>query len=391
MRDLITGGPALSRGLVRAIAGLAVLVYWTVYAKAGAFLPEFVFRDAEKIQSQIGGGNTYEGTSFDAVAQFYAMLGTTGTHLFVAAVGALFIWRMIGEGRRVGSLVASIVLLAPCVFFNLFVASKDTLVVLMAIVLARIAQRRSAALLFVAAAALYVGYAAVVRSYFVLILAIAFAAFLFRHVSWRGKVLMTIAAPVALLLLPSDVYYLLQHPRDMAADYLDFGSPYGARTSFHNPVAPDSFVGFCANYLYAVLRLNVPVLFSPGPKEIAMQLFVAIALAAVWRRARGDARPARPADPARDLLACLVIGHIAVSMLFEPDLGSYTRHLSSVALWCAVQFCAFGARADGRRVEPAFDAHATDTVTCTATATTTATAQPCSASHPSIQPHRDPT
>ncbi|WP_246637450.1 hypothetical protein [Burkholderia catarinensis] len=336
LRNLIAGGPALSRGLVRAVAALAVLAYWGIYAKAGALLPEFVFRDAEKIQSQIGGGSTYEGTSFDAVARFYAMLGTTGTHLFVAAVGALFIWRMIGESRRVGSLAASLVLLAPCVFFNLFVAGKDTFVVLIAIVLARVARRHSTGSTLVATVALYAGYAAVVRSYFALILAIALAAFLFRQASSRGRVLMMIAAPVALFLLPADLYYLLQHPRDIAADYLAYGSPFGARTSFHNPVAPDSFIGFCANYLYAVLRLNLPVLFSPGPKELAMQLFIAIALATVWRRARRDAHPAR------DLLACVVVGHVAVSMLFEPDLGSYMRHLSSVALLCAIQFAGFG-------------------------------------------------
>ncbi|WP_321958994.1 hypothetical protein [Burkholderia cenocepacia] len=341
LRRLLNTGPALGPGLIRAIAALAVLLYWIVYAKAGALLPEFVFRDAEKIQSQIGGGNSYEDTSFDAVARFYAALGTTGTTLFVTAIGALFIWRMIGHGRRAGAMVACIVLLAPCVFFNLFVASKDTIVVLMALVLAWVAQRRSTAVAIVAAAALYLGYAAMVRSYFALIVALAFAALLFRHVSWRGRALLLIAAPTALFLLPPDGYYLLQHPRDMATDYLAYGSPFGARTSFYNPFEPTSFLGFCGNYLYALLRLNLPVLFTVGPKEIAMQLFTWIALAAVWRRARHDA------NPARDLLACLVIGHVAVSMLFEPDLGSYTRHLSSVVLFCTMQFTRFARPAHG--------------------------------------------
>ncbi|VWD48721.1 hypothetical protein [Burkholderia contaminans] len=339
LRNLIAGGPALSRGVTRAVGAMIVFVYWIVYAKADTFLPEFVFRDAEKIQSQIGGGSTYEGTSFDAVAKFYALLGPAGTSLFVAAIGTVFIWRVVGEGRRLGSLAATVVLLAPCVFFNLFVASKDTLVVLIALVLAGIAQRRSTAWTFVAVVALYAGYAAVVRSYFALILAIALAAFLFRHVSWRGKTLLIGAGAITLFLLPSDVYYLLQHPRDMAADYLAYGSPFGARTSFYNPVVPDSFVAFCANYAYGVLRLNLPLLFDVGPKELAMQLFVWIVLAAVWRRARHGSHPAR------DLLACVVIGHVAVSMLFEPDLGSYTRHLSSVALLCALQFAGFDSRA----------------------------------------------
>ncbi|KVQ36846.1 hypothetical protein WK03_33950 [Burkholderia cepacia] len=329
---LLCAGPRLSRGLIRAIAALAVLAYWVIYAKAGAFLPEFVFRDAEKIQSQIGGASTYEGTSFDAVAQVYAALGTTGTHLFVASIGALCIWRVLGQGTRAGSMAACIVLLAPCVFFNLFVASKDTLVVLMAIVLARIAQRRTTLVAIAAAVVLYGAYAAIVRSYFALILAVAVGVLLFRHGGWPRRMLLIPAVPLAIFLLPNDVYYLLLHPRDMASDYLAYQSPFGARTSFRNPLEPVSFVAFCVDYLYAVLRLNLPVLFSPGPKEFAMQAFVWIALAAVWRRARGDG------GAGRDVLAALVIGHAAVSMLFEPDLGSYTRHLSSVSLLCAMQF-----------------------------------------------------
>ncbi|WP_080409480.1 hypothetical protein [Burkholderia ubonensis] len=331
LRSLLLAGPPLSRGLIRAIAAATVLVYWGIYAKAAAFLPEFVFRDAEKIQSQIGGSGTYDGTSFDAVARFYAMLGETGTHLFVATIGALCIWRVIGHGTRVGSMLACLVLLAPCVFFNLFVASKDTIVVLMAIALAGIAQRRQFAVTLAAAVMLYAGYAALVRSYFALIVAIALVALVFRHVSWRGKVWLALAVPAALFVLPNDAYYLLQHPRDMAADYLAYGSPFGARTSFRNPMEPVSFAAFCANYLYGMVRLNLPALFMPGPKEIAMQVFVWIALASVWRRTRGVSRSYEP-------LACLAIGHVAVSMLFEPDLGSYTRHLSSVALFCAMQF-----------------------------------------------------
>ena len=335
LHKLIGAGPILSRGLTRSIAALAVLLYWIVYAKAGAFLPEYVFRDAEKIQSQIGGSGGYDGTSFDAVAKFYALLGIGGTHAFTAAVGALFICLMIAQGRRVGSLAASLVLLVPCVFFNLFVASKDTLVVLIAIVLARVVQRRPALVAIAAAIVMYGAYAAIVRSYFALILGVALAVLLFRRGTWRLRTLLMLAAPLVLVLLPNDAYYLLLHPRDMAADYLTYGSPYGARTSFNNPVTPTSFFAFCIDYLYATLRLNLPVLFSPGPKEIAMQGFVWIALVAVWRRTPGDGQLAR------DVLASLVVGHVAVSMLFEPDLGSYTRHLSSVSLLCAMQFAGF--------------------------------------------------
>lgn len=332
LRKVLNAGPRLGIGVVRLIAGLAILLYLTIYWKASAFLPEFVFRDSEKIQSQIGGSNTYQDTSFDAVGKFYSALGGIGTDLFVAGIGALFIWLMFGYSKRFGGLLLNTVLIAPCVFFNLFVASKDTLVVLMSIVLVLIGRKWRVRNLMVAAVVLYMGYALTVRIYFALILAIAAGAWMFRRASLRLKTLLILAMVMGLYLLPDTAYYALLHPRDMALDYLVSGSPYGARTGFYNLLEPNSFAAFCVNYVYAILKLNVPVLFYPGPKEFLMLIFIGIAVGSVFGR-EPDRREGAGAA-AVDVLASLVIGHMAVSMLFEPDLGSYIRHLSSVALFC---------------------------------------------------------
>ncbi|HGL6716703.1 hypothetical protein NTJ56_18680 [Burkholderia contaminans] len=181
---------------------------------------------------------------------------------------------------------------------------------------------------------LYLAYAATIRSYFALILAIAFAAWVFRHVSMLPRVAGTLLFVAVLVALPNGVYTLLQQPRDLAVDYLVYSSPFGARTSFYNPLPPDSFVHFVGNYAYSVVRLNLPVFFSFDPKGLAMQALIALFLCAAWRRLPVRRIDGHAIAPARDgeLLACVVLGHVAVSMLFEPDLGSYLRHLSSVAL-----------------------------------------------------------
>jgi hypothetical protein len=305
------------------------MMYW----KASSFLPEFVFRDSDKIQSQVGGASTYQDTSFDAVAKFYAALGGIGSNLFVVVVGAVFIWLMVGYSKRLGNLLANTVLIIPCVFFNLFVASKDTLVVLMSIVLVQVGRRWGVRYAMVTAIALYAGYALTVRIYFVLIVAIGAGAWIFLRVSLRLKTVLILAALIGLYVLPESAYFALMHPRDMAVDYLVSGSLYGARTGFYNLFEPRSFATFCADYAYAILKLNVPVLFYPGLKSFVMQVFVWIAVGSVFSRKPAyligtDTRTV-------DMLGCLVIGHMAVSMLFEPDLGSYTRHLASVALFCA--------------------------------------------------------
>jgi hypothetical protein len=332
LRKLLLGGPPLSKGVLRSVAAVSIFLYALLYLKASSFLPEFVFRDSDKIQSQIGGSSTYQNTSFDAVAKFYSSLGQTGTTVFVVLIGAVLISIIVGYSKRPGALMVNMFLLAPCIFFNLFVASKDTLVVLIALLLVFVARRWNAWKVALAAVVLYVGYAVTVRTYFLLILAVAVGAWMFRASSLRGKLILTLIALIGLFALPDQAYYALLHPRDMAVDYLVAGSPFGARTGFYNLIPPDSFSSFCVDYLYAMLKLHVPVLFFPGPKELVMTCLMAIILASIFCR---TPEPRSDKEAAIEILACLVIGHMAVSMLFEPDLGSYTRHLTSVVVFAA--------------------------------------------------------
>jgi hypothetical protein len=336
--NLLRAGPRLSRGVVRLVTCACAMLYVIVFVNASTFLPEFIFRDAEKIQAQMDGATTYEGTSFDAVASFYGWFGPTPLKVMVVAVGVLFIVAMLARANRVGMLAAALVLCVPCVFFNLFVASKDTLVVMIALLIANVARGRRAALVPVVALVAYVGYALLVRRYFLLIVLIAGGIALWHRASTRWKLVLAIAVGGGLALLPTSVYFLLLHPRDMAVDYLVYQSPFGARTGFYNPLVPESFAAFCGDYLYASARLHLALLFSPGVKELAMQGFVLLALWPAWRnlRATKSRHAATAATPHRlvgETLACLVMAHVAVSMLFEPDLGSYIRHLSSVALF----------------------------------------------------------
>jgi hypothetical protein len=331
LRKLISSGPALSKGVARALALMTIVLYLIVFAKATTLFPEAIFRDAEKIQEMIGGRVSYEDSSFDAMARFYALLGRAGQSVFVCSVGALLIWSIVARTRRLGLLACGTVLLLPCLYFNVLVANKDTIVVLMSLVIAIIARRYSSRLVFLLVAALYVGYAMKIRVYYALILAISIGVYAFRKSSLRGRVVLALLGLIGAFLLPDAAYFALQHPRDAAVDFMTYGAPTVVRTSFYNPTSPDSFANFCTNYVYALLRLNLPVLFYPGPREFAMQLFVFIVLLSV------SCRPDRGVSSARlasfDMLASLTIGHIAVSLLFEPDLGSYTRHLSSVSMF----------------------------------------------------------
>jgi hypothetical protein len=358
LRKLLVAGPRLSRGVLNLVSCGCALMYVVVFAKAGVFLPEFIFRDAEKIQAQMSGSSTYEGSSFDAVASFYGLFGPTLLNVLIVGLGVLFIRTMLSHANRFGLCAAALLLCLPCVFFNLFVASKDTLVVLISLAIVWAARRRRAWLAPAVAIALYSGYAMLVRPYFLLIVAIACGTALFQQVSIRWKIVLAVALAGGVALAPAEVYFALLHPRDMAVDYLVYQSPFGARTSFYNPLPPLSFFAFSFDYLYASVRLNLALLCSPGGKELAMQLVVVLAvwpaLCSLWRR--GANQPV-----AYRLCACVVLAHVCVSMLFEPDLGSYIRHLSSVALlsmallhnWCASDTARAKPASGTARVKPA--------------------------------------
>jgi hypothetical protein len=330
---LMRAGPRLSRGLIACIAALSACGYMGLFVAGQALLPAFLFRDAEKIQAQMDGSTTYDGSSFDSVGKFYSMFGPSLLNVFVIAIGVIFIRSMLKRVRHAGGLGIALLLGAPCVFFNLFVASKDTLVVAMSLLIVWTLRREREGFTAFIACAVYVVYALLVRRYFLLVIGAAAGVWLFRCAGMRARLAMIGLALISLFLLPSAAYMALLHPRDMAVDYLVYQSPYGARTSFYNLLEPDSFSSFCIDYLYAMLRLHLPVLFSPDPRGIAMQVFVVAAWRAAWTPRRSI-----DASPGLAVFACLVMGHILVSMLFEPDLGSYVRHLSSVSLLCMVLF-----------------------------------------------------
>lgn len=326
---MLRAGPWLSPGVRRVIAGGAALLYGLVYLNSARLLPAAIFRDAQKIQDQMLGADTYAGSSFDAVGRLFAAMGPALDGLVMGA-GAWFLWSMLIRAERLGLLAGAIVLAAPCVVFNLFVATKDTLVVVMALVIAAAAGRDDRPLRgWVAMLALYLVYAVTLRAYFALIAGLALGLYLLCRVGWRWRIVIVAALSLGMAWLPSAVFVALQQPRDLAVDYLVSQSPYGARTSFYNPFSPTSLAAFVGNYLYAMARLNLALLWSPGIKELAMQGWVLLAVVPPGMRLMRGMLSVRPTQA---VPAYLVAAHIAVSMLFEPDLGSYMRHLSSVAL-----------------------------------------------------------
>jgi hypothetical protein len=168
---------------------------------------------------------------------------------------------------------------------------------------------------------IYVAYAAIFREYYFLIL-LVFLLFLFlRRIPAVAMLIVVLVGLALVLLSPPHLFAQLEGSRDLVnADRLGRNLP-GMRTAFDNPMSPTDAFKFIANYLYAAARLNFPFFASFTPRDAYMFL---VMLSLGWISAKGLRGPGRVADS-----TCLFLAHVAVSICFEPDVGSYLRHTSS--------------------------------------------------------------
>jgi hypothetical protein len=242
--------------------------------------------------------------------------------LIDSTVIALMVSRTTVLGATLG-----LTLVAPAVMLSLFGPSKETLVFCMSIivVLVHISNWFSKSKV-VSTALLYLFYGLSVRSYYFLIIA-AYVAFLL----WATRITeLRIAivgmAAILIMLIPNETYHILQGARDASVIYLKYTSPHVVRTLIESPFPPTGLLNFLLNYMYAFLVCVFPLLIDRTPKELILIIFN---LACAFLLVVG----LRSKNQAACSLSRLFLAHFIVLLLFEPDLGSYLRHLSNAVLY----------------------------------------------------------
>ena len=245
--------------------------------------------------------------------QFLIMLGLGGV-----AIG-VFLWWL-----RVPRLIAlaCFMLLAPIfLYLPFFIKDTFTTPVSIGAVLVLLSRRWPAWAQIGCVLLLYAAYAAIFRQYYFLIAGIWLGVMVFLYASWPWRIAILITVPLIMLLVPGHIYDAMQAPRDIANSMRVGFAGAGNRTAFVNLVKPDGLGSFVINYLYAAFRLNLPIV-EGGPKEAYLFLNLCLYGWLTWTGLRsGNMRIAWPAG--------LFLSHILVLTIFEPDLGSYLRHVST--------------------------------------------------------------
>lgn len=340
MNPAIPGRPPRRRSAQRfnpySMAGiLIVFVYAVIYIYFRDALPEKWSVDSAKIIEILnyGGAGGDLDNSFAVTAALFGLIGVDNLDVFTCIVSAIFLMFATRGIRRAGDFFSRLLLIAPCIMLNMFAPSKETVVLIMTmlITVSAIYFQTSKALVFWAFLLLYAIYGVFVRQYYLLIIGVFFIVYFLWRRPLKYHLLAAVVVVGAILAAPSSILQTLQSPRDTSNAYAEqIGSDN--RTAFTNIASPSNGVGFLVNYGYAATVLITPVLYFQTASDVFMQLMIATMLFILYKARRRSRRMGQDRFELR-FFASLFVAHILVQLIFEPDLGSFTRHLTSVILY----------------------------------------------------------
>jgi hypothetical protein len=262
--------------------------------------------------------------SFDgyaAMAFIYRFTNEYARYGIIITFGCCFAYILSRHIQGLMSAGIALYLFIPPIFLFLCYFVKDSIYVIFVcaayLALQKIRNNISATLVVFT---IYCLYAFIFRQYFFLVSIVFIFLMLFKQSIWLFRILAVLSIPVILMIIPDEIYTQIQGQRDI----VNFGrigfSGSGNRTAFLNYVPPEGVYSFLVNYGYAIIRLNFPIFFHAGIKEMFMMSAIfAMACLLIAALSNNDRRVWRP--------ALLFTAHFLVLMLFEPDLGSYLRHI----------------------------------------------------------------
>lgn len=279
----------------------------------------FVWRQLDETESQ----------SYLRTAKFFLFFEPLTPRHVAILVAYLYLLAVFSTTRDPFVHLILVALTTPAVLLTLPFAQKDTIANLVSTLtyLSLTALRSPCRALFVIAL-LYITCAYAIRPYYIPAFLGALFLFLLSRRILSLRIVLLGSTLIATILLASghlgDFYLYPQIRRDDVNLHRVIATGEGFRTAFLNPLPPDSFINFLGNYVYAFIYLNVPIIFMLDVKAILMTTYMTCLLTiCIYSLRRSNNGPAKFA-------VLLIFSHIFVNALFEPDLGSYLRHMSTL-------------------------------------------------------------
>ncbi|MCJ8142881.1 hypothetical protein MKI84_08130 [Ancylobacter sp. A5.8] len=312
------------------IVAMVLLYFAIVFGLRGAF-SDTAGSDSSTVKQLAESGSFEDAGSYAMTAFIYSITPPFLRHPFIYATGvAYIIFALRTANDRYSLAIVSFLLIMP-MLTAIGTFQKDLLLVWFTLPVAYIF-RSNATLLrsIIFYIIIYSLYAYYFRKYFFLIMFITFIFYVFFAYNYKFKMMAVFVAIAVLLLVPTDVLYQLQIPRDRANFVRLIEGVRGVRTAFLNPYPIDSLWHFMLNYLNAFWMLDFS-LISRGfsIREAFLTLNVVVYIFAMWRGLIDK-------DPKIKFLGAMIAGHFFLIHVFEPDSGSYLRHLSASLLYVTI-------------------------------------------------------
>ena len=171
----------------------------------------------------------------------------------------------------------------------------------------------------IAACVLYGLYAWIFRAYYVLIISAGIGFFLTKLLTVKYRAIALVAVAIIVFTAGGSVITTLQASRDEVNTARALAGDEAQRTAFNNPLPPATFVGRIGNFGFAALRLIFPVIWGRTIKDLLFGVYSISLLWTVLICLRSTSRELL-------LVGSLLVGSIFISILFEPDVGSFARH-----------------------------------------------------------------
>ncbi len=308
-----------------------MLAAFAVFCFVGAtFLSATIAGDSNRMLDQLwfATQDPEIGRSFYYTALVFHSIPDSMLYPMVFLFGAVHILILFGRNAHPATLLLCLIIVLPAILFLSRPVKETVLSPVTFLVLGLLCLRLNGFGRVLAVAACYLVYAYFMREYFVIIVAAFLALMLLAQLGWSLRLLVVAGALVGLSFAPAWLFETLQGTRDLLNSVRLATMVVGAQSAFMNPLPPDSLGNFLINYGYAFLRLNLPVLFQLRMQEVFL---LTVALTTLWLVWYG----ARAGGPKERACALLVLAHMMTLNLFEPDLGSYMRHLTSATIYLA--------------------------------------------------------
>ena len=302
----------------------AVIISFAVTAPY--ILPDRFFYDYYKLLGISSGNLGIDADkSFSNTAIVLRLLPQYLHTAFAAAVGVLAVYSVRTYLFRADRILISLIISLPAFIYCFSILNKDTFVIFITITSLFATKKLNNEFHSVIVIALiYLIYSYLFRGYYIIITGLFVSLWLIIRLNKKSIYWIIVPAVFLYLMVPDAVLSDVASLRDRVNSWRVYSGSDAIRTIFFNLYAEPNHIEFIANYIYSIIRLNLSFFISPGIRELWLTItawaYIFLSFRALFSKASKHQK----------ILGALVAAHILTLQLFEPDLGSYMRHVTSI-------------------------------------------------------------